>query len=119
MLQVSFPKHLSRLQCPVAGCLGGDLSWTNLRVHFAHRHVGETIVILEEGNCPYPRCPQCDMFVPQKALNGRHLTTAFYRRNIERKWNRLVEEEAREGMQCPLTAYIVPLSQVTSFKCLR
>ena len=56
------------------------------------------------------------MFVPQKALNGRHLTTALFRQGMGRKWHHLAEEEAREGMEKALTAYRVPLSQVTSFK---
>ena len=58
------------------------------------------------------------MFVPQKALNGRHLTTALCRRVMERKWSHLADEEAREGTERALTAYISPLSQVTSFKYL-
>ena len=102
---VSFPKHLSRLRCLVAGCLGGASSQTNLRVHFAHRHVRDAIVILEEGNCTYPRCPQCDMFVPQKYLIGQHLATSLYRRGMERKWRRLSEEEAQEERERILTDY--------------
>ena len=47
---VYFPKRLLRLRCPVEGCLGGSSNWTNLQVHFAHRHAQNTIVILEEGN---------------------------------------------------------------------
>ena len=65
--------------------MGGASNWTNLRVHFAHRHARNTIVILEEGNRPYHRCPKCDMFVSHKALNGRHLATAFCCRGEERK----------------------------------
>ena len=74
---VSFPKHLLWIQFPVDGCLGGASNRTNLRVRFAHHHTRYTIVILEERNQPYPRCPQCDMLVSNKALNGRHLTTAL------------------------------------------
>ena len=37
--QVSFSKHLPRLQCLVAGYLGGASSQTNLRIHFTHRHM--------------------------------------------------------------------------------
>ena len=44
--RVSFPKHLLQLGCAVVGYLGGASSWTNLRIHFAHRHVQDTIVIL-------------------------------------------------------------------------
>ena len=50
--RVSFPKHLLRLWCLVALCLGGESSRTNLLIHFAHRHVQDKIVILEEGSRP-------------------------------------------------------------------
>ena len=108
--RVSFLKHLSRLWCLVAGCLGGASSRTNLRIHFVHCHVRDAIVILEEGNRPYPRFPQCDMFVPHKALNGQHLSLSLCRRGMESKWRRLAEKEAREGTDRETTAYGVPLS---------
>ena len=66
------------LRCPLDGCLGGDINRTNLRVHSVHRHVRDTIVILEEGNQPYPWCPKCDMFVLHKALNSWVLVKVFY-----------------------------------------
>ena len=34
-------------------------------VHFLHRHILDTMVILEEVNLPHPRCTQCDMLVPR------------------------------------------------------
>ena len=47
-----------------------------MRVNFMHRNVQDTVVMLEERNFPHPRCTRCDMKVPRKALNGRHLGTA-------------------------------------------
>ena len=73
-------------------------------------------MILEEGIRPYSRCPQCDMLMPYKALNGWHLTTELCRWVMERKWCGLAEEEAQEGTEREITAYRVPLFQVTSFK---
>ena len=35
-------------------CLGREATRTAMRVHFLHRHVLETVVILEEGNLPHP-----------------------------------------------------------------
>ena len=61
--QSPFLKLILRLWWLVEGCLGGASNRTNLRVHFTHRHAQDTIVILEEGNLPYPRCPKCNMFV--------------------------------------------------------
>ena len=48
---------------------------TNLRIQFVHRHIRDTLVILEEGNCNHPQCLYCDMFVLWVALNRSHLTT--------------------------------------------
>ena len=83
-----------------------------------HIGVQDTIVILEEGNQPYPRCPQCDTFVPHKFLNGQKLKTELCRQGMERKWSCLAEEEAREGTEQAITAYGDPLYQAPSFKCL-
>ena len=48
-----------------------------MQVYFVNLHVHDTVVILEEGNLPLPRCPQCDLQVSRKALNGRHLEVAL------------------------------------------
>ena len=86
--------------------------------NFAHYHMREKFVILEEGNRPYPRCPQCDMFVPQKSLNCRYLAMAFCQRGADRKWWRLAEEEARAGTDMEFIAYEVLLAPFTHFKYL-
>ena len=75
-------------------------------------------MILEEGNRPYPRCPQCDMFVSQKALNSRHLATAFCQRGAEQKCRRLAEEEAWAGTDMAFTSYGVSLAPFISLKYL-
>ena len=67
-----------------------------MRVHFVHRHVHDTVVILEEGNLPLPRCPWCDLQVSRKALNGLHLGTSQCRTGTERKRIRLAEAEMRK-----------------------
>ena len=46
---------------------------TAMMVHFLHRYVKDTVIILEEGNIPHPRC---NILMSWKALNGRHVTTA-------------------------------------------
>ena len=58
------------------------------------------------------------MFLPQKALNGRHLATQLYKQGMKRKWRHLMGEEAWKGTERALTAYGVLLSLVTSFKYL-
>ena len=49
---------------------------TALRVHFWHRHVRDTVVILEKGNFSNTRCPLCDMIVMWRSLNVSHKCTA-------------------------------------------
>ena len=38
-------------------CPGVLVTRAAMWVHFVHRHVHDTVVILEEGNLPLPRCP--------------------------------------------------------------
>ena len=66
--KMNFPRG-SRQQCLVEGCPGVSATRAAMRVHFVHRHVHDTMVILEEGNPPLPRCPRCDLQVSRKALN--------------------------------------------------
>ena len=61
--RVSFPRAYGSIGCPVGGCERQETMCTNLWIHFMHRHVCDMIVIMEEGNRPHPRCPDCDMFV--------------------------------------------------------
>ena len=81
-------------------------------MHFMHRHVLDTVVMLEEGNFPNPRCARCDMQVPRKALNGRHLGTAQCAKGAERKRRRLAETETRENLDREFKAYGEPMEAV-------
>ena len=56
-----------------------------MRVHFMNRHLHNTVVMLEEGNLPLPRCPRCNLQVSRKALNGRHLGTLQCKKGAERE----------------------------------
>ena len=89
-----------------------------MRVHFLNRHVLETVIILEEGNLPHPRCIQCDMMVPSRELNSRHPTKAQCSRGAERKRRRLAEAELRESSERSFEAYGEPLDNVTAFRYL-
>ena len=97
------------------GCQWKASSQKNLRVHFSHQHSQDSIVILEEGNQPHLRFPQCDMFFPQEALYQVHTTSAMCWRRTERKLWRLVVEETEEQMVQVLAAYGTPLMAVSSF----
>ena len=87
-------------------------------VHFMHWNVLDTVVLLEEGNLPHPRCPRCDMLVPWHTLNGRHHATAQCARGEERNMRLLAEEELRESTERAFEAYSALLENVTAFKYL-
>ena len=84
-----------------------------MRVHFVHRHVQDTVVILEEGNLPLPRCPRCDLQVSRKALNGRHLETNPCRTGAERKNRRLAAAEGEAATERSFHAYGRRMQSVT------
>ena len=89
-----------------------------MRVHFVHRHVLNTVVMLEEGNSPHPRCARCDTQVPRKALNGRHLGTAQCAKGLERNIRRMAETETRENPEQAFKAYGEPMEAVSEFRYL-
>ena len=97
---------------------GGVSDRTVMRVHFVHRHVHGTVVMLEEGNPPLPRCPRCDLQVSRKALNGRHLGTLQCKKGAERKQQRLEETETRENAERAFHAYGKPMEAVSEFRYL-
>ena len=87
-------------------------------VQFLHRHVLDTVVILEEGNFPHPRCARCDMLVPRRDLNGRHPAMEQCARGADRKRQRLVEAETRESSERAFEAYREPINNVSAFRYL-
>ena len=115
---MSFPAKGGPRWCPVEGCLGALATRTAMRVHFVHRHVHDTVVMLEEGNLPLPRCPQCDLQVPRKALNGRHLGTLQCKKGAEQKRRRLAETETGENAEQAFHAYGKPMAAVSDFRYL-
>ena len=70
-----------------------------MRVHFSHRYVQNTVIILDEGDLPHPRCYQCDMIVPWSKVNERHLKTTQCAKGEERKCRWMMEEELRESLE--------------------
>ena len=89
-----------------------------MRVHFVHRHVHNTVVILEEGNLPLPRCPRCDLQVSRKALNRRHLETNQCRTRAERKIRRLAAAEGEAATERAFNAYGKRMQSVKEFRYL-
>ena len=80
-------------------CPGRAGTQTAMQIHFWRRHVRDIVIILEEGNLPHPRCTNCDMFVPWRALNGRHKSTEMCRGGADKKRRRLAEAEVRDSAE--------------------
>ena len=76
------------------------------------------MIILEEINLPHPQCPQCNMMVPWRDLNGSHLATSQCTEGSERRKRRLAEEELWESSERAFQAYVTPLENGTEFKYL-
>ena len=102
---MSFPEKGGPRRFPVEGCPGKLATRTAMWVHFVHWHVLDTVVMLEEGNFPHPRCTRCDMQVLRRALNGRHPGTAQCAKGVERKRRRLDETKTRENSERAFEAY--------------
>ena len=88
-----------------------------MRMHFFNRHVRDIVIILKEGNLPNPRCPQCDMLVPWRALKGGHHATVQCTKGPELKRCRMVEAELREITERAFGAYGKPLENVVKLTC--
>ena len=89
-----------------------------MRVQLSRRHVRDIVIILEEGNLPQPRCTNCDMFVPWRALNGRHKSTETCRGGADKKRRLLAEAEVRESAEMAFEVYGEQLQTVPRFKYL-
>ena len=113
--QMAFPEKEGPQSFLVKGCTDRAATRTEMWVQFLHQNVLETVVILEEGNPPYPWCTRCDMMPPWRALNIRNFSRAQCARGAERKRRRLSEAELREISERSFKAYGKPLENVTAF----
>ena len=91
-----FPTKGGPWSCPVEGCPGRAGTRTVMQMQFCNRHVRDIVIILEEGNLQHPRCSQCNMLVPWRALSLRHHATAMCKKGAERKIRRMAEAELRD-----------------------
>ena len=114
--KMDFPTFGPPRNWPIEGCRGWSATRTAMQVQFIHRHVWDTMIILEEVNLPHPQWHWSDMLVPWRAVNGRNLTTAQCSKGEEIKRWRMTEEELRESADRSFQAYTRPLDTVTSFK---
>ena len=112
---MSFPAKGGPRRCPVTGCPGALETRTSMRVQFMHRHIHDTVVMLEEGNLHLPRCPRCDLQVSRKALNGLHLGTLQCQKGADWKRRRLTEVETRKNTERAFHAHGKLMAAVSEF----
>ena len=94
---LAFPTTWGLRNFPIEGCLGQAATQTAMQVHLFHRHIWDTVIILEEVNLPHPRCHWCDMLVHWHELNRKHLAIAQCYKGAGRKHRRLEEEDLQES----------------------
>ena len=87
-----------------------------MKVQLWHRHIRDTVVILEEGNTPQPQCSLCDVLLTWRSLNGMYWRIEQYKRGVERKKRRLAAEEEREVTARAFSAYERPLEMMNYFR---
>ena len=118
LYRVSLPRSTRSIGCPVGECEERATTCTNICIHFIHHHMRDTVMIMEEGNRPHPRCPYCDMSVPWAAINRRQPATSLYAQGTESNRRSLAEDESRAGAVTGFRSYDSPLETVSSFKYL-
>ena len=64
IFRVSVPRTDRSISCQVEDCEGREMMRNNLGIHFVHRHMRDTVVIMEEGKSPHLRFLAYDWFVP-------------------------------------------------------
>ena len=64
IFRMAFPAKGGPWSCLVEVCLGRAATRTSMQVHFLHRHVLDTVVILEEGNPPTHGAPNATCWTP-------------------------------------------------------
>jgi len=116
--RISFPRYVSKVACPVEGCPGTATTRSNLRKHFAHRHFHDSLVILEEGSRPLPKCELCGMHVPRMALAAGHHRSQLCRDGAQRVRQRNAAEDARLAREVVFSIHGEPLESVSVFTYL-
>ena len=90
-------------------------SHMNLQAHFARRHPGPTIVILEEGSHPHPHCPCCEVFLLHLAMWKKNPETAMCEAGLVWRQQELALARARKAEGVELMVQGRPLEKVEPF----
>jgi hypothetical protein len=116
--RMSFPRTTRKALCPVDGCPGNATTHANLRRHFMYRHPKDTLVVLEEGLVPLPRCELCGMHVTPATLSSSHRQMTLCREGADRARQRSALEDARRAREVVLSIQGVQLKSASVFKYL-
>lgn len=83
-----------------------------------NRHHHDSLIIVEEGTTPLPKCELCGMHVPNNALNAGHKQTASCKTGADRKRQRQAIQCSQQASKMVFTIGNTPLETVTKFKYL-
>ena len=91
VFEVSFPRVMTKYQCPFPGCPGSSHTWICLRNHFKRHHWRDSMIILNEHLSLFPHCDRCGRKVLPWILNNWHYTTEQFRlgEELRRQWETL------------------------------
>jgi hypothetical protein len=112
---VNFPRQISTIPCPVAGCPAAPVSRERMREHFSNRHPYDLLHIVEEGILP--QCPNCHKFL--HSVNDAHLASRTCRQKTLRLTNRnLAFIRQHTASQVAFSVDQIPVETVSDFKYL-
>ena len=87
--RVSLPWTATSTAFPVEGRPGVSTSPTYLHFQLVHRHVEDTLIILNKGMVFHYWRGQCGMFVTRETLVAGNLGNEFFRRGGNRNYRRI------------------------------
>ena len=114
--ETSFPASQASCTCPVPECPYTANRRCDLYKHFANRHQGDTICIVEDGNLS--QCVSCGLF-GVKVLTEKHMTSIACVDRSERLTKfRILKARARVNSNVSFTINDTAIERVHAFKYL-
>ena len=85
---------------------------TDLHIHFLHRNVRDTVIVMKEVNLPHPWCPSCDMLLLWVVLIDSQPSTKQCEKGVKQKWHIMATDKIQDSTERDYIAYGRPLNSV-------
>jgi hypothetical protein len=109
------------VDCPVLDCPATVENRYHMRAHFCFRHWNDTVIIAEEGQHPYPRCPSC-LLLGSNIHTLRHRQSQTCIDGTLRHIKRLQQQHNESAEDTTLFIHDLPVANVDikvfSFACV-